>query len=264
MGGVIRRESVSTAPAFSFCDVERQADEITTRARAEADRLIAEARQRAAEVEAQARAQLEARRRAGYEEGLAEGRRVGLEQVKNEARQTVLQSVRAELTQLTQSLATGLAQYERERRGLIALAESGLIELAVAIARRVCKTLAGRSTDPVRANARALLELVRHHDDLELHVHPDEHELLRDVAAEFTQQTAELEHVQVVADPAVERGGCVIRTRDGTIDASIAAQIDRIATAICGHTAPPPGPAPVLTPPDAGEAPPADVAEPQA
>jgi flagellar assembly protein FliH len=256
MGGVIRRESVSTAPAFSFCDVEREAAEIVTRARAEADRLITDARQGTAEAEAQVRQQREARAREGYERGLAEGRQAGLEQIKNEARQAAMQAAQDELTRLTHTLAAGLADYERNRRGLVALAESGLIELSVAIARRVCKTLAGCSTESARANARALLEQVKHYDDLELHVHPDEHALLSDVTADFTQQIAGLEHVTVVGDPAVERGGCVLRTRDGTIDASITAQIDRVAAAICESCPPAPGAAPAQTPsPRAAEPP---------
>lgn len=247
MGGVIRRESISTAPAFSFCDVERQAGEILARARAEAERLSAEARQRTSAAEAEARERLEARAREGYEKGLVEGRQAGLEQIRKEARQAAVQGAKDELVRLTRALATGLAEYERNRRSLTALAESGLIELAVAIARRVCKTLASSSADAARANARALLELVKHHEDLELHVHPDDCELLRDVAGELTQQVAQLEHVSVLADRTVERGGCVLRTRDGTIDASIGSQIDRIAKAICGHDTAQGGPAAALT-----------------
>lgn len=235
MGGVIRRESVSAAPTFSFCDVEREARAITDRARTEAERLIAEARQRAADAEARARQQLETRQREGYERGLADGRRAGLEQVKREARQAALQAANADVARLTQALTAGLAEYDRDRRGLIALAESGLIELSVAIARRVCKTLIECSADAARENARALLELVKHHNDLELHVHPEEYELLRDVANGFTRQVAEAEHVTIVPDQTVTRGGCVLRTRDGTIDTSISSQIDRIAEAICAY-----------------------------
>jgi flagellar assembly protein FliH len=227
MGGVIRRECVSPSPAFSFDDLERRAREILARAHAEAARVLNDA-------EARGRTLAEAQRRQGYESGLAQGRQEGLEQVRREAREAALADARTELQRLTQALSAALAQFERDRRSLMALAESGLIELAAAIARRVCKTCVAASVEPARANVRALLEMVKCHADLEVHVHPAEHELLRDAGADLLQQTAGLEHVSIIADAAVERGGCVLRAREGVIDASIEVQLDRIAEALCG------------------------------
>ena len=246
MGGVIRREDVRGSPAFSFPDVERQAAEIIARANAEAARLMAEGRRLADDVERRLRAESEEQRRAGYQAGLTQGRAEGSAQVQREARQAAVAAAQAELQRLTDALRSGLAEYERNRRGLIATAESGLVELAVAVARRVCKTWAAASVAPARANVRAVLELVKHHDDLELHLHPDEIELLREVVPALAQQAAELTHVTLTADATVARGGCVLRTRDGVVDASLETQLDRIAAAICAaderapDTPPPP------------------------
>lgn len=218
---------MATTGAFSFRDVEREVAEMRTRARAEAERLLADAEQRAQQV-------AETRQRDAYQKGLAEGRQAGIEIVQKEARQAAVEAARTELARLTSALGAGLAEYERSRRSLLALAESGLIELAVAIARRVCKIQIEASAEPVRANARALLELVQHHEDLELHLNPADAELLADVATEFARRTAELGRVTIKTDVTVARGGCRLQTRAGTIDASITGQLDRIAEAICG------------------------------
>lgn len=225
MGTVIRRESVSAAAMFSFADLERQARDILVRARAAADRLLAEA-------EVQARRVAQTRQAEGYQRGLSEGRQRGLEQIKQEARQAALQAAQAELTGLKNALAAGLAEYERQRHSLIAQAESGLIELAVAIARRACKVGVDGSAEPLRANIRALLEMVTHHGDIELHVNPAECELLADVIPGLAQHIAGCAHVTLTSDPAVARGGCVLQTSAGVIDASVDAQLDRIAAAI--------------------------------
>jgi flagellar assembly protein FliH len=226
MGGVIRREHVVATAAFAFQDVEREAGEMLARARAQAEHLLADAEQRARES-------AEVRKRVAHQQGLDEGRQAGLTEIRKEARQAAVDAARAELTRLTHALSAGLAEYERNRRSLIALAETGLIELALAIARRVCKIEVAASGAPVRANARALLELVQHHEDVELRLNPAEVELLADLADEFTKQTTALGHVTITADPAVARGDCRLSTRAGTIDASIAGQLDRIAAALC-------------------------------
>ena len=226
MGGVIRREHVAATAAFSFQDVEREAGEMLARARAQAERLLADA-------ETRARQTAEVHLRDAWAQGLAAGRQAGLEEIRREARQAAVDAARAELTRLTHALGAGLAEYERNRRSLIALAESGLIELAVAIARRVCKIQVAASAEPVRANVGVLLELVKQHEDVELRLNPADAELLADVAGEFAKHTAALGHVTLKADPAVARGDCCLRTRVGTIDASIEGQLDRIAAAIC-------------------------------
>jgi flagellar assembly protein FliH len=232
MGAVIRRESVSAASTFSFADVERQAREILERARGQASRVLAEARARAQEL-------AESQKRAGYQLGLEEGRRHGLEQARQDARQVAFQAAQAELTQLREALAAGLAEYERRRHNLVAQAEAGLIELALAIAGRVCKICVDASIGPVQANIRALLEMVKHHADVAVHVSPAEHELLARAVPELAQRLAEFEHVTLKPDPAVPRGGCLLHTRDGMIDASVAGQLDRIAAAIGARVASP-------------------------
>ncbi|MBP7744975.1 MAG: hypothetical protein KA383_02510 [Phycisphaerae bacterium] len=241
MGGVIRRENVPAASAFSFQDVESEAERILARARAHAARVLQEADVRSAELARQ-------RQRAGYEQGLAEGRVVGLQQAKEEARAAALQTAQAELSHLTQALRAALDRVEADKRRLLAQAESGLIELAVAIARRVCKTLTERSAAPALANARAVLELVQHHDDAVLRVNPADYELLREVASPTAGHIAGLEHVTVTPEPDVARGGCRLETRAAEIDASIVGQLDRVAAAICASAEAPPAPTPEPTP----------------
>lgn len=225
MGAVIRRESGSSASAFSFQDVEREARTILTRARAQANQLLLAA-------EAQAQQLADARRAEAVQQGLAEGRQLGMEQIRQAARQAAVQAARAELERLKGALQAALTEYEARRHGLIAQAESGLIVLAAAIARRVCKLCVEASTEATRANVRALLEMVRHCDDVEIHLNPAEHELLAEILPDLVRGVAGLEHVTLKPDAAVARGGCILHTAAGSIDASIEGQVERIAAAL--------------------------------
>ncbi len=213
------------ATLFSFADLERQGREILSRARAEAARLLSEAAVHAEQVALKRHAE-------AYQRGLTEGRRRGLEEVRREARQAAIQAAQAELKELSGALTAGLAEYERQRHSLIAQAESGLIELAVAIARRACKVRVEASAEPVRANIRALLEMAAPHADCELRVSPTDYQRLTEVMPELIQRAGQFEHVALKPDPTVASGGCVLQTRGGVMDASMDGQLDRIAAAI--------------------------------
>lgn len=225
MAGILRREQFQSAPAFSFQDLDQQARAVLRRAEAQGREILAEAERRGAQIGEQ-------RRQEGHQRGLEEGRRAGLEQVQRETRETALREARQRLRQLTDALAKALGECERDKRRLLAAAESGLIELALAVARRVCKIAAGASSEPALANARALLELARHGADAELRFHPEEFAEIQATAAEFLRDVGQLRHVKLAADANVARGGCVLATNDGTADAALETQLDRIAAAL--------------------------------
>lgn len=228
MSNVIRRENQTSSSPFSFADVERQAQKIIHQARLEAQRIIGES-------ETRVRAVTEAHKQEGYKAGIAEGRQAGFDQARQEAREKAIRDAATELNQLTNALSTGLAEFEQQKRTLLARAETGLIELAIAIARRVCKLHIQADPSVAHANAHALVELVAHNQDLELRVNPAEHELLPIDVAELAREVEQLGHVKIVPDESVAPGGCRLHTRDGTIDANIDEQLDRIAAALATH-----------------------------
>ncbi|MBU0639929.1 MAG: hypothetical protein KKB50_13755 [Planctomycetes bacterium] len=231
MAGVIRQEEGSSAAIFSFQDLEEQARAVLRRAEQQAQQIVAQADIRAQQV-------VEQRGQEARQRGLEEGRNAGLAQIQAEARQTVFAEQRERLSELASALTAGLSEFDQKKCRLIALAEAEMIELALAIARRVCKLHVADSSEAARANARHLLELVCHDEDIELHVHPAEHEALRDVATEFLENVERMGHVEVVADPAIARGGCRLVSRAGAIDASLESQLQRVAAAICSPAGP--------------------------
>jgi flagellar assembly protein FliH len=107
-----------------------------------------------------------------------------------------------------------------------------MLELALAIARQVCKHDAGTSSEAARANAAALLKMVKHESDLVLHLNPADYETLQRAAPELRTSIDRLAHVELAADPTVERGGCVLEGHHGTVDARLETQLDRVAAAL--------------------------------
>jgi len=213
------------ADHFSFGDFEREADAIVEQARREAEQWLARSRQKFS-------AECERLRAAASSEGRDVGYRAGVEQARKEAAQAALSNARAELDSLTHTLRDAAAGFDREKRRLLARAESGLIKLSLAIARRVCKLAAGASSDVALANARHVLEMVGGECDVELRVHPLDEQSMRTACAELHELFSTLEHVSITGDAALERGDCVLRAGNVSVDASLDVQLDRIAEAL--------------------------------
>lgn len=225
MAGVIRREARMSTASFSLADLAAQGRALVAQAEARAADIL-----HRAEDDAQRLA--EERRREGFERGLAEGRAAGLQQLRTEARDTVLREQREHFAQLSSALATALADFDRARRRLLALAEQGLVDLAVAVAARACKLAAGATPRAALENARQAVALVAPRDDLELRFHPADLELLRAAAPGLVTGAAELAHARLVADERVTRGGCLLTSAAGEVDATLETQLERIAEAL--------------------------------
>lgn len=225
MPTIIRREHAARQAPFTFQDVERRAEDILSAAREEAQRIVFASKLMIHEETAR-------RGEEGYAAGVAKGRIAGMELIRSESWNTVIHEQRARLQGLADALLAMMRDFDSRKRALIADAESGLIELALEIARRICKNAVARGPEVAVANAAALLDLVRGHDDVELHVSPTELDLIREVLPKFVKDADKLAHIRLTADEAIDRGGAALHTVDGIIDASISTQLDRVAAAL--------------------------------
>lgn len=228
MPGVIRRNIPVQTSVLSLDNLERQAAEILSRAEKAAN-------DRCRDLQKQAEAGIQNERERGFQQGLAEGRKAGLEETRAAANVAIEQArkdARSGLASLTQALQAALSEVNDHRHRLYADAERGLIQLSLAIAKRVCGEVVRQSSQPAIETTVRLLDLVRHAHDVELQVNPSELELLKAVAAEFVEKSDALEHVRVFANVDISRGGACLIGALGTIDATVETQLDRITAAL--------------------------------
>ena len=116
------------------------------------------------------------------------------------------------------------------RSEVIQKSERQLVQLAVAIARRI--TLRELTIDRtlLSAMARVALDRLGETASATIRLHPDD----------FTAITPEGEadtttgSVHVVADPAIPRGGCVVQSDFGLIDVGLDAQLTEFSVALLG------------------------------
>jgi flagellar assembly protein FliH len=65
-------------------------------------------------------------------------------------------------------------------------------------------------------------------------LHPDDYAVA--MAGHLTPLAGR--HVEILSDPSVARGGCLVESEFGFIDAAVDAQVDEIARAVLGDSTP--------------------------
>ena len=206
-------------------DLNRQADRILDEARAEAGRIVAEAQEKAQKLVDGAD---ERGHQQGLDRGLSEGRRRGEE----EGRQETLDEYRDKLQALTDAWTAALQRWEEERGAMLRAAREDVLAFAFAMGRKITGRLIELDPTVVQDQLAETLSLLSGPSAVTVVLNPQDRPLAEEVLPTLLAQVARCEHAEVAEDDSITPGGCVIRTADGVIDATIEKQIDRIAEAL--------------------------------
>ncbi len=166
-------------------------------AHAEAEKILAEAKAQAAAVLSKARAEAEAVE--------AESARLGREEAESEA-------------------AALLVSAAALRDRALAEAEGTVKELAIAAAKHIVTAELSLSPERIADIVRDVLGRARRARRVEVRVHPDD-------AAHLGEAFS---GAQVVEDAGIERGGCIVRTELGQLDARLEVRLDALARRLSG------------------------------
>lgn len=137
-----------------------------------------------------------------------------------------LEAARAESESLLRALGEALAAAEAERARCADAVERDALDLALALAEKVLGAAVEVRpevvVDVVEGSLRRLVERER----VVVLVHPDDVELVR-AAADSLGSLGAVERLDVQAERRVQRGGAMLRTQAGEIDARIGSQLER-------------------------------------
>lgn len=178
--------------AAAVFDADRQVREMVARAEDEARRIVAEAEAARARLHSDAA-------EAGWREGKARA-------------------------------AAALVRAAAERDRLLRDAAHEVADLALAVARKVLGRELERPGVVVELAGRALSE-ARGRRQIVLRVHPEDASEVRAASSRLAVAVAG-GPLELREDPAVPRGGAIVDTEDGRIDAGIEGQLDVLARAL--------------------------------
>ena len=138
----------------------------------------------------------------------------------------------ARIRHLLHDLTTQLAH---DKQRLLDELRPHVVRLAIGIARRIVAAEIRQDRRIVERTVKAALDELACEGELQVHVHPDDRVMVERAVAIDGAILGRFSDLRVVADPGVERGGCVLESDHGIIDANIPTQFARIQRTLLAY-----------------------------
>ncbi len=119
-----------------------------------------------------------------------------------------------------ESLNAEYAKHIRQLKDII-------VPLSIKISEHILRKEVEVNPKVVETQVEKALELIDNEKIFELKLNPLDVETLREVGSKLLSDPR-LEGVEIVPDPSVERGGCILETEAGKIDATISSQLKKL------------------------------------
>jgi flagellar assembly protein FliH len=166
---------------------------------------------------AEHRERLAALEREAFTKGYAQGERAGLEAGGKRA-EAMLRRIGQTIEELGGLRQTLIQQTERE-----------MVQLALTLARRVVHREVTLDPDLAGALAHVALDRLGTNTPATIRLNPEDYTVVAQDSARWGGQT-----VTVVPDPSISRGGCLVESAYGSVDATIERQFDELSRALFG------------------------------
>lgn len=214
---------IESAKNAAFEEVKKQTDEAQTikaQAENEAQKIIADAREQASQIQAKSEIEKDEIKRNSYEEGLKEGKKDGYDSGKEEVNRLIDRSHKI------------LEAVLNRREQILNETEEQIIQLVLLMTRKVVKVMSENQKSVVMANVLSALKKVKARGDVTIRVNLEDVKLTTEHIKDFTEQVESVSGITVVEDSSVEKGGCIVETDFGAIDARISSQLSELESKI--------------------------------
>lgn len=171
----------------------------------QAELLVRQAKTEAAEIEKQA-----------YERGFIEGEKAG-----KEVGEKTLEA-------LLKQYAKRLEELNDMRKEIFAASEREVLRLALEIARKVIRREVSVDEELILTLVKVALNRVAEQTVMTVRVNPRDYQSIQRYQAAYSPTSSLNEGVKLIEDPSISRGGCLIETESGIIDARIEEQLREI------------------------------------
>ncbi len=149
----------------------------------------------------------------GLEEGVEKGRR--------EAGAEAGKRFEEQVSQIEERLAGFLVDVKKAREELLLGAQKAVVELSMAIARKVVNTELSLNPDTVLSVIKKALTFISEREHLVVRVAADDLETVTNKKEFWTSISERLEGIRIEADPRIRKGGCIIESSSGVADARL-------------------------------------------
>jgi flagellar assembly protein FliH len=151
-----------------------------------------------------------------YEKGFAQGEKDGLELGREKAKKQL------------KHLDNLIIEIENLRHVIVKNQERQILDVTFAIAEKIILAQAQVDPDLVRRTFLKAFELTSAKNKIGLRVNPRDFELVEQIKPELFERFKDLKALTITSDPAVTRGGCLLESEQGEVDAGIETQLEKV------------------------------------
>lgn len=212
-------EIIRTAEQKAFEEVKLKTDEarvIRQEAEDDAARIRTEARNEADALREKVEEEINSIQKDAEKKGFEKGREEGY------------QSGKSEVERLVEQLHGMLNKIIEKRNEIIDETESQLVNLVLLISRKVIKVISENQKNVVINNVIQALRKLKSRGEVLIRVNLEDVELTSEHVKDFMRMVENVRSVTVVEDSTVDKGGCIIESDFGEIDARITSQLSEI------------------------------------
>ena len=137
-----------------------------------------------------------------------------------------------EVTRLVERTHKILESVMSRREEILSETEQQIVELVILMARKVVKVLSESQKSVVMANVLQALKKVKGRGSVTLRVNLADVKLTSEHVQDFIKQVENVQGITVLEDSTVEKGGCIVETDFGAIDARIQSQLSELENKI--------------------------------
>lgn len=214
---------VKNAEDAAFAQVKHQSDQaavIKSQAQKEAQDIVEKAKAEAQDIISNAKIEeksiFEKSKNDGFKAGHEEGYKAGNE----------------EAQRLVERIHKMIEAVQAKRQEILDNTEQQIVNLVILIARKVVKIMSENQKSVIMSNVLQALKKVKGSGDVTLRVNLADVKITTEHIKDFIRQVENIKNISVVEDSSVEKGGCIVETDFGAIDARISSQLNELETQI--------------------------------
>ena len=210
---------VKKAEDAAFAEVKRQSEQaqvIKTNAERAAQEVVKQAQEEAQKILSNAHAEEETIKNTARENGFAAGHEEGFAKGNEE------------VERLIERMHKILESVMQRREDILDETEQQIVELVVLMTRKVVKVISDNQKSVINNNVLAALKKVKGRGSVTLRVNLEDLKLATQNIDEFIKRCENIKGITVMEDSTVEKGGCIVETDFGAIDARISSQLTEV------------------------------------
>lgn len=214
---------VKKAEEAAFAEVKRQTDQaqiIKNDAEQAASKIIEDAKLEAERIIQEANVEKENIKATAHQDGYKEGHEQGFMEGQNEVNRLV-----ERIHKIVESVMV-------RREEILCETEQQIVELVLLMTRKVVKIISENQKTVVLSNVLAALKKIRTRGNITLRVNTEDLKLTTAHVDEFIKRIENVNGISVIEDSAVDKGGCIVETDFGAIDARISSQLAELENKI--------------------------------